>query len=144
MVKITYKGETRDIPQRYIPKSLSAEERKKQIKSIFEGGKKDRPKVNIKSRKSKWRALFEEKYNLKSRKIKDIAKAVGIPKNALEEVYKKGVGAYRSSGSRPNQTEDSWAYGRVYAYIMGSGPTRRIDNHITKKYNVKFKHRIKK
>ena len=37
MVKITYKGETRDIPQRYIPKSLTEVERKKQIKSIFEG-----------------------------------------------------------------------------------------------------------
>ena len=34
MVKITYKGETRDIPKRYIPDSLSPADRKKQIKSI--------------------------------------------------------------------------------------------------------------
>ena len=42
MVKVTYKGETRDIPKRYLPDSLTDNQRKKQIKSIFEG--KDRPK----------------------------------------------------------------------------------------------------
>ncbi len=36
MVKITYKGETRNIPANYL-KGLKGEDRKKQIKSIFEG-----------------------------------------------------------------------------------------------------------
>ena len=48
MVKITYKGETRDIPKRYIPDSLSPADRKKQIKSIFEG--KKRPEVKYKEK----------------------------------------------------------------------------------------------
>ena len=49
----------------------------------------------------------------------------------------KGKGAYYSSGSRPNQTATSWGKARMYSYIMG-GPTRKIDQHITDKYNVKL------
>ena len=43
MVSITYKGETRNIPKKYIPDSLSEADRKKQIKSIFE--EKERCKI---------------------------------------------------------------------------------------------------
>lgn len=138
MVKITYKGETRNIPKSYLPDTLSKAERQKQIKSIFEGKDKPRPKADIKKRKSKYTQAFDKKYNPKSKKLKDISKEVKIPEKALQEVYKKGVGAYRSSGSRPNQTEDSWAMARVYSYIMG-GKTRKVDKHITDKYKVKFK-----
>ncbi len=53
------------------------------------------------------------------------------------EVVRKGKGAYYSSGSRPNQTSESWGRARMYSYIMG-GPTRKVDNHITNKYNVRF------
>ena len=49
-VKITYKGETRNIPKRYIPDTLSPADRKKQIKSIFE--KTNRPKVEVKKKKT--------------------------------------------------------------------------------------------
>ena len=58
----------------------------------------------------------------------------------MKEVIKKGKGAYYSSGSRPNQTASSWGKARMYAYILGS-PTRKVDHHITEKYNVKFKHK---
>ena len=61
----------------------------------------------------------------------------GIPSGALKAVVKKGMGAYYSSGSRPNQTAESWGKARMYSYIMG-GPTRKIDHHITEEYNVKF------
>ena len=54
------------------------------------------------------------------------------------EVVKKGKGAYYSSGSRPNQTAESWGKARMYSYIMG-GKTRKYDQHITDKYNVKLK-----
>jgi len=52
MVKITYKGETRDIPKRYLPDTLKGKDRQKQIKSIFEG--KDRPDTKVKSKKSSY------------------------------------------------------------------------------------------
>lgn len=142
MVKVTYKGETRDIPKRYLPDSLSPAERKKQIKSIFEG--KDRPKVKVKKRKSSWTIQFNEKYGKEIDKLKggkskkNIAKVTGIPVGAINEIFKKGEGAYYSSGSRPNQTASSWAYARVYAYIMGGKKIRAIEKDITKKYKVKF------
>jgi hypothetical protein len=142
MVKVTYKGETRDIPKRYIPDSLSEKERKKQIKSIFQGT--DRPKVDKKKRKSSWTIQFNEKYGDKIDKLKggrskkNIAKVTGIPIGAINEVFKKGEGAYYSSGSRPNQTASSWAYARVYAYIMGGKKIRKIEESITKKYKVKL------
>jgi len=142
-MKITYKGETRDIPKRYLPDSLSEKDRKKQIKSIFE--KKDRPKIDKKPRKSSWTVQFNNKYGeeLKDMKggksVKNIAKVVGIPEKALKEIFKKGEAAYYSSGSRPNQTASSWAYGRIYAYIMGGEKIRKVEETITKKYKVKFK-----
>ena len=39
------------IPKKYLPKSLSPEDRKKQLKSIQEGTK--RPKVDFKSKRSR-------------------------------------------------------------------------------------------
>lgn len=143
MVKITYKGETRNIPKRYLPDTLSPSDRKKQIKSIFE--KTNRPKVDVKKKKSKWTIKFDKEYGKEIDKMKggrtkrNIAKVSSIPFKAIDEVYKKAEGAFYSSGSRPNQSSISWALGRTYAYIMGGEAVRRLDNHITKKYKVKFK-----
>ena len=72
------------------------------------------------------------------RSKRNIAKVSGIPYKAINEVFKKGEGAYYSAGSRPNQTAQSWAYARVYSYILG-GNARKVDAEITKKYNVNFK-----
>tara|TARA_R100000951_G_scaffold86073_1_gene73791 strand:+ start:2143 stop:2577 length:435 start_codon:yes stop_codon:yes gene_type:complete len=144
MVKITYKGETRNIPKRYLPDSLSKADRQKQIKSIFE--KKDRPKVKVKERTSSHTIKFNKLYGAKIDKMKggrskkNIAKLTGIPYKALDEVYKKGEGAFFSSGSRPNQSKDSWGRGRMYAYITGGAKVRKADKSITEKYKVKFKH----
>jgi len=69
---------------------------------------------------------------------RNIAKVTGIPFKAIDEVFKKGEGAYYSAGSRPNQSPQSWAYARVYSYILG-GNARKVDKAITDKYNVKFK-----
>tara|TARA_R110000744_G_scaffold120570_4_gene224608 strand:- start:750 stop:1205 length:456 start_codon:yes stop_codon:yes gene_type:complete len=142
-VKITYKGETRNIPKKYLPDSLKGNDRRKQIKSIFE--KEERPKVKVKEIKSNWTNLFSKKYGEEldgmkgKRSKKNIAKVVGIPFKALDEVYKKGEGAYYSSGSRPNQTPSSWGRGRIYAYIMGGKKVRKVDQSITTKYKVKFR-----
>ena len=67
-----------------------------------------------------------------------LAKKSGCSVTGLKKLVSKGAGAYYSSGSRPNQTAESWGKARMYAYIFGS-PTRKYDHHITKKYNVKFK-----
>ena len=139
-VKITYKGETKNVPKTYV-EGLKGYERQKQIKSIFEG--KKRPKTSFKSKESSWTKKFSAKYgeqldNMKGgRSKKNIAKVTGIPFKAVNAVFKKGEGAYYSSGSRPGQSPQSCAYARLYSYILG-GPARKVDSDITKKYNVKF------
>lgn len=131
-------------PKHYTNK-LSKRDKKKQIKELnkskrsYKKGKYyTRKKMrSFKSKKSSWTQKFNQKYpDVKS--LSEISKVTGIPKGALIKVKKKGMGAYYSSGSRPNQTAESWGLARMYAYILGS-PTRKVDYHITEKYKVKFK-----
>ena len=139
-VKITYQGESKMVPKTYV-EGLKGYDRRKQIKSIFEGT--FRPQTSFKSKESTWTKKFNDKYGKELDKMKggrskkNIAKVTGIPFKAIDEVFKKGEGAFFSSGSRPNQTPQSWAYARVYSYILG-GNARKVDSEITKKYNVKF------
>ena len=139
-IKITYKGQTKSVPKNYIG-NLKGYDRQKQIKSIFEGT--FRPKTSAKPRQSSWTVKFNKKYGKQldamkgGRSKRNISKVTGIPFKAIDEVFKKGEGAYYSAGSRPNQTPQSWAYARVYSYILG-GNARKTDSAITKKYNVKF------
>tara|TARA_B100000131_G_scaffold317237_1_gene358848 strand:- start:804 stop:1232 length:429 start_codon:yes stop_codon:yes gene_type:complete len=133
-------------PKKYTAK-LSRKDKKKQLsqlkrlkKAYSQGKYLDRPKLkSYKKKESGWTAKFHKLYP-EAKSIKQISKAVSIPEKALKEVIKKGKGAYYSSGSRPNQTASSWGKARMYAYILGS-PTRKVDHHITEKYNVKFKHK---
>jgi len=142
------KRKTQRFPKRYTS-GLSRKDKAKQLRelkrakrSYKRGEYVPRPKLkSFKSKQSSWTQQFHKLYpNIKT--IADISKATGIPAGALKAVKKKGMGAYYSSGSRPNQTADSWGKARMYSYILG-GPTRKIDNHITQQYNVKFKHRSK-
>ena len=131
------------LPKRYYTK-LSKKDKNKQLKSLkkskkyYKKGKYyTRPKLkSFKQKKSSWTQKFHKLYP-DSKNLKQISDSTGIPKAALSAVKKKGMGAYYSSGSRPNQTAESWGLARMYSYILG-GPTRRVDKHITEKYNVKF------
>ena len=118
------------IPKKYVPKSLSKEDKKKQEKSIREG--KDRPKVDYKSKRSKHVVAFEKKYGEKITNDSFISKNI-ISKTGIDKILDKGMGAYYSSGSRPNQTKESWARARLASVIMG-GPARKVDKDIWEKY----------
>jgi hypothetical protein len=128
-VKITYKGETKSVPDTYL-KGLKGEDRKKQIKSIFEG--KARPKTKAPTKRSSWVEKFEKKYGTKINDKEFIHKNI-ITKTGQEKIILKGKGAYYSSGSRPNQTAHSWGLARLASVILG-GPSRRIDKDIWLKY----------
>jgi len=129
MVKITYKGETRNVPKSYLA-GLKGKERREQIKSFFEG--KDRPKTSFKSKRSGWAKQFEEKYGTKISDRKFIHQNI-ITYTGQKKIIDKGKGAYYSSGSRPNQTPTSWGLARLASVIMG-GPSRKIDKKIWEKY----------
>ncbi|NBR78920.1 MAG: hypothetical protein EBT71_02590 [Alphaproteobacteria bacterium] len=50
----------------------------------------------------------------------------------LAQVYRRGQGAYLSSGSR-NVPMAAWAMGRVNSFMSGKGGARKADNDIYKK-----------
>lgn len=118
------------VPKKYLPASLSPEDRKKQLKSIKEGT--DRPKLkSAKPKRSTHVIKFEKKYGTK------ITNKSFINKNLLsfkgqEEIIKKGKAAYRT-GSRPNQTPMSWSLARLASALTG-GKAAQIDKDILKKY----------
>ena len=133
----------RKIPKKYT-KKLSSNDKSKQVRNIrtarrsYKRGKYvNRPKLkSFKKKESGWTAKFHKRYP-EAKTVPQISRATGIPTKALNAVKRKGMGAYYSSGSRPNQTAQSWGKARMYSYILG-GPTRKIDREITKRYNVKF------
>ena len=66
-------------------------------------------------------------YNLDSMNVTpNLVKATQCSPSALNKILDKGRGAYYSSGSRPNQTADSWAYARLASSITG-GPASAVD-----------------
>lgn len=129
MVKINYKGETRNVPASYLT-GLKGKERREQIKSFFE--EKDRPKTSVKSKRSGWAKKFEDKYGVKINNKKFIHKNI-ISYEGQRKIIQKGMGAYYSSGSRPNQTPTSWGLARLASVIM-NGAARRVDKKVWDKY----------
>ena len=119
--------------KKYVPKSLSPADKKKQVKSIVEG--KDRPKVkSFKSKRSSHTAAFEKKYGVKISNKSFINKNI-LKREGQNQILAKGKAAYYSSGSRPNQTAFSWSLARLASVIMG-GAARRVDKKIWDKYKV--------
>jgi hypothetical protein len=65
-------------------------------------------------------------------------KYAGIPgasrfsKEKLDKVYKRGLGAYYSSGSRPKTSANAWAMGRVKSFVSGKGGARKADADLLK------------
>ena len=48
------------------------------------------------------------------------AKKSGYSLGTLTKVYRRGQGAFLSSGSRPGMTMSRWAHARVNSFIRGS------------------------
>ena len=123
MLRKTAKDKKTGLPKKYVPASLTKEDKKKQVKSIKE--KTVRPKVeSFKSRRSKFVVAFEKKYGTKITDDKFISKNI-ISKKGIDEILDKGRGAY-FTGSRPNQTPESWSRARLASVIM-NGPARKVD-----------------
>jgi hypothetical protein len=73
--------------------------------------------------------------------LNEIAKLSKMPVKALQEVFNKGVGAYKTNPSsvRPQvKSPEQWAYGRVYSFVMKSKTVYYgADNSIRVKYGLK-------
>ena len=62
-----------------------------------------------------------------SGKYSSIPGAGRFAKSTLDKVYKRGLGAYFSSGSRPKTSQHAWAMGRVKSFVSGKGGARKAD-----------------
>ena len=63
-------------------------------------------------------------------KYKSIPGASRFSKSTLDKVYKRGLGAYYSSGSRPKDSSHQWAMGRVKSFVSGKGGARKADKDL--------------
>jgi len=127
--------------KKYLPNSLSRKDKKKQYnmllksKKMYTKGKYfTRKKVNSFNSKTSPHIIKAFKvYNIESMEpTKELAKKSGCSISALNAIIKKGMGAYYSSGSRPNQTAESWGKARLASAITG-GKASKVDFHIIKK-----------
>ena len=127
-----------NIPIRYVPKNLTRKDRNKQLamlkrsRRLYKHGKYyTRKRVkSFKSRKSNHLSRARSLYGVdKITPSQELATASGCSVRALEKIVNKGEGAYYSSGSRPNQTAQSWGLARL-ASALTSGKASYVDYHI--------------
>jgi len=134
-------GKKDKVPLRYIPKNLTKKDKEKQ-KSYLKKSRKNykkgkyfiRPKIkSFKNRKSNHTRRLQELYKVKSaRPDKELAKKSKCSIATLKKIINKGEGAYLSSGSRPNQTPQSWGYARLASALTG-GNAAIVDYHLLEK-----------
>ena len=60
----------------------------------------------------------------------NIPGASRFSKDKLNKVYRRGLGAYYSSGSRPKVSAHQWAMGRVKSFVSGKGGARKADKDL--------------
>jgi len=120
---------------------LSPKETKKQIAMIKKsrrlykkGNYFTRNKLNYPTKISPHILRAQKLYGVKIIPSKELAKKTGCSLSALEQIVKKGKGAYYSSGSRPSQTAHSWGYARLASSVSG-GKASKVDFHIIKTCN---------
>lgn len=123
---------------RYLPKRLSYKDKKKQSKMLLKSKKMykkgkyytRKPVKSFKSKTSSHVLNAKKMYNVeKIGATNELARKTGCSKSALAKIINKGAGAYYSSGSRPNQTAQSWGIARL-ASALTSGKAGAIDYDI--------------
>ena len=104
-------------PIRYVPKKLSKTDKQKQIRMLLKSKKQYKEKKyytrkklpSFKNKKSSHVENARRIYNIKNMSPnKELSLKTGCDISSLKKIIKKGEGAYYSSGSRPNQTAQSW------------------------------------
>jgi len=126
------------VPMRYLPKMLNENDNKKQVKMLAKS--REQYKKGIYYTREKLESFKNKKspHILNARKIykvdniaptKELALKTGCKIEVLNKIVNKGEGAYFSSGSRPNQTAQSWGLARL-ASALTSGKAAAVDYKI--------------
>ena len=128
------------VPIRYLPTRLTRKDKKKQAKMLLKSRKLykqqqyfTRKKVSsFKSKPSPHIADAIRIYKLKQGNVKpskELSEATGCSMQVLNKIVQKGEGAYFSSGSRPNQSAQSWGLARLASSVTG-GKAAAVDYKI--------------
>ncbi len=129
------------VPLRYLPTKLTKKDRARQSRMLNKSRKMYKKGVyykraSVSSFKSKPSNHIKNAMRIyKLDKItpnKVLASATGCSLSALKAIVRKGEGAYYSSGSRPNQTAQSWGLARL-ASSLTSGKAAAVDYDILDK-----------
>jgi len=129
------------VPLRYLPYKLTKRDRKKQAnmlaksRKMYKNGKyyTRKPVTSYKNKTSNHILKAKQIYNLDTiSPTSNLAKATGCSIDSLRKIVKKGEGAYFSSGSRPNQTAQSWGLARLASSVTG-GKAAAVDFDILEK-----------
>lgn len=128
-------------PLKYFRGLKTPEEVERRYKRILKGSKtkSDDPKAyrpfetdkGKKIRKSSYSASFNREFpNAKSLKAK--AQATGVPLDIIQEVYDKGLAAWRT-GHRPGASQQAWGYARVHSFLMKGCTFYTADKYLVPK-----------
>ena len=94
---------------------------------------------------------YKDKYNAKygykkneSHTLEEISKDTGVSMKGLQQIYNKGIGAYKTNPTsvRPNvKSKEQWAMARVNSFLTGGKTTKMHDKALYKsaKANLKDK-----
>ena len=128
------------IPIRYLPKKLTKKDKSKQVRMLMRSRRlyksnKYYTRKEVSSYKSKTSSHIVDArriYNIQNVvPNKELAMKTGCTLAALNKIVSKGEGAYYSSGSRPNQTPQSWGLARL-ASSLTAGKSAAVDYEIIK------------
>jgi hypothetical protein len=129
------------VPRRYLPSLNEIKDTKKQVKMLMKSRKQYKKgefftRKKLKSFKSKTSSHVKDAeriYNISTLiPNNELVKKTGCSLSALKQIVRKGEGAYYSSGSRPNQTAQSWGLARLASSIT-AGKSAAVDYDILEK-----------
>jgi hypothetical protein len=124
-----------NVPVRYLPKILSRKDKKRQRQMLLKsrrlykkGEYYTRKKLESYPHKVSSHIVDAQRiYGIKTiLPNEQLAKATGCSVDALQKIVSKGEGAYFSSGSRPNQSAQSWGLARLASSVTG-GKAAAVD-----------------
>ncbi len=129
------------LPTKYLPSLKDIKDSAKQVKMLIKSRKQYKKgkfftRKKIKSYKSKTSNHITDArkiYGIKNvAPNKELSRKTGCSLSALKQIVRKGEGAYYSSGSRPNQTAQSWGLARLASSIT-AGKSAAVDYNILEK-----------
>ena len=129
------------VPVRYLPRNLTRKDKKNQIRMLLKSRnlykrhkyytRKQLP--SYKNKPSNHIVTARKMYGIdKITPSKELSRKTGCSTSALQQIVAKGKGAYFSSGSRPNQTPESWGLARLASSIT-AGKSAAVDYNILEK-----------